>query len=169
MPRAPAFVGLPTFTICLRCNRCKSRISIMHKAAGLQSSLARTPPAIAPGTSFTIARTQVPIASGAGEGHMLGTSTLLETPLAAVRTVETFPRFLPPVPPSTSANQQRQVSAARHRQGSQGGRRSADQLSSPSTSIPSRKGKRTTLPVEPPKLKCAIIPFAVSLSVQCNL
>ncbi|KAF8350837.1 hypothetical protein F5887DRAFT_1069801 [Amanita rubescens] len=80
-----------------------------------------------------------------------------ETPLAAVRTVNTRFPFVPPVASSLSASQQRQLAAVRHRTSSFARGQSNDGTTAPSTPKSSWKMTAATLPF---RLKCAIIPFA---------
>ena len=94
--------------------------------------------------------------------------TRSETPLAAVRTVDTgFTPFIRPVASSLSASNQRQIAAARHRVPAGGTStfarsRSNGPSAGPATAKPSRNSAKTTAAtVVPSRLKCAIIPFAV--------
>ena len=83
---------------------------------------------------------------------------LTETPLAAVRTLGMFPPFAAPNAPTLTANQDRLASAVRHHRPQQG-QSQAGPSSKKSKHIASTKTA----------LKCAIIPFTVSISVTCNV
>lgn len=126
------------------------------------------PPRTAP-SNLTSARIETPPATLVSTAGTCGTSTRvnptgIQTPLAAVCTVGTFPSFVAPVASSLPASQQCQVSAARNRRAGTSRftyNQSQSSTPGPSTAIPPRKGKRTIVTPLPSKLKCAIIPFAV--------
>ena len=119
-------------------------------------------------STATTQRPPVPVQVPSAAGRLAPTRP--ETPLAAVRTVDTrFTPFVAPVASSLSASHQRQLAATRHRgSGSSSFSRSqsGDRTAGPSTAKPSRNGTKMAAAT---LLKCAIIPFAVCHRLSSRL
>jgi hypothetical protein len=163
----PAFVGHHTRSIS------RTYLSELCSTSWIKFThwcfLCSTPPMTAPAVSTDGAqRTPTPgqTASAAHiqDAFQRSTQALAqpETPLAAVRTVNTDFTFVPPVASSLPSSQQRQLAIARHHAphtSSFACSQSNGPSTGPSTAKPSSRNGTKMIPAQ---IKCAIIPFAVS-------